>query len=191
MEGIFMDHPVRELMEEHRLIERVLSEVERRLPAEGEFPTAFLEQALDFFVNFADGCHHFKEEQALFPALSRAGVPVEGGPIGVMLADHRFGRSCIGAIRDSLPAARLGDADAIRTIRMHALDYVDVLRRHIGKEDHVLFQIAQHVLSQDEVAKIERNFRDPSNPRISPEIRRRYERMVEEMEAVSATEPQR
>ncbi len=74
---------------------------------------------------------------------------MESGPIGVMLADHRFGRSCLGAIRDSLPAAPHGDSDAIR------------------------------------------QFHDPSNPRIAPGIRRRYEQLVEQMEAVSATAPPR
>jgi len=43
---------------------------------------------IGFLKEFADKCHHGKEEGLLFPALIQAGLPEKGGPIGVMLADH-------------------------------------------------------------------------------------------------------
>jgi len=35
---------------------------------------------IDFLREFADTCHHGKEEEILFPALEVAGIPRDGGP---------------------------------------------------------------------------------------------------------------
>ena len=60
-----MRDPIQQLMEEHRVIEQVLAALEAAARRELQFP--FYEQAVDFIVNFADGCHHAKEEDRLFP----------------------------------------------------------------------------------------------------------------------------
>jgi hemerythrin-like domain-containing protein len=59
-----------------------------RLPDKGHG-----EEILDFLVVFVDKCHHGKEEGLLFPALEAVGVSRNGGPIGVLLEEHRKGRS--------------------------------------------------------------------------------------------------
>ncbi|MBI3679270.1 MAG: hemerythrin domain-containing protein [Acidobacteria bacterium] len=159
-----MTHPVELLINEHRLIERVLDELEQRLSGDA-FPAEFLEKALDFFIRFADGVHHHKEEQVLFPALAAAGVPVEGGPIGVMLDEHQFGRHCLRMIGANLPAALQGSEESEVQVRQYAAQYLELLRRHIWKEDNVLFQIAQRVLcSSGDVAALEKQFREVPNP---------------------------
>lgn len=135
------------LMAEHRVIERVLDSVERMLGA-GVIDAAFLRQAVDFFRTFADGCHHAKEEEALFPALEKAGIPRLGGPVGVMLHEHEEGRQLLGAITDNLEAAAT-DPRAAARVRGAAAGYVRLLREHIGKEDQVLFVMADHVLPEE------------------------------------------
>jgi hemerythrin-like domain-containing protein len=132
------------LMDEHRVIERVLDAVERMLDAR-IVDARFLDLALDFFRNFADGCHHAKEETALFPALERAGIPRLGGPVGVMLDEHVEGRRLLGIIRENLAAAET-DARAAERVREAARAYIELLRQHIQKEDNVLFAIADQAL---------------------------------------------
>jgi hemerythrin-like domain-containing protein len=140
--------PVTDLMNDHRLIEAVMTAVERKLSSEAEFPASFLGQALDFFVEYADRFHHAKEEDALFPALAGRGVPVEGGPIGMMLYEHTLGRKLLSDIRKNLPAADQGDEEACAAIRDRASQYIGLLRNHIWKEDNVLFRMAQGVLDE-------------------------------------------
>src|ERR1051326_6848001 len=99
--------PTEVLSREHRAIEKMLAELEdeiRRAQAGGPFPRAFFDQALDFFRNFADGCHHAKEENLLFPRMKERGVPEHGGPIGVMLSEHDEGRAYLKAVRENLDA---------------------------------------------------------------------------------------
>jgi hemerythrin-like domain-containing protein len=55
------------LRNEHRVIEKVLDALERRLHS--PIDMTFYQQSLDFLRNFADGCHHAKEEKELFPIL--------------------------------------------------------------------------------------------------------------------------
>ena len=83
------------LNDEHRVIERVLAVLEKAagsLEADQGVQADFFLSAAEFIKGFADGCHHRKEEGVLFPAMEAAGVPRQGGPIGVMLAEHEEGR---------------------------------------------------------------------------------------------------
>ena len=128
------------LMEEHRAIERMLDVLEalaERLATGQGVETGDPERALDFLSGFADKCHHAKEEGRLFPALVAAGLPQEGGPVGVMLAEHVQGRGYIAAMRQALVA---GDGVAFAQAA-HA--YAELLRQHILKEDYILYPMAE------------------------------------------------
>ena len=59
------------LMDEHRVIERVLDALESaaNLATQGgQIRPGFFIDASDFIKGFADGCHHMKEEGVLFKA---------------------------------------------------------------------------------------------------------------------------
>ncbi len=173
-------NPIEELMDDHRLIERVLEAFEKRVVSGegGELPLGFVKEALEFFAEFADSHHHFKEESALFPAMERRGVPREGGPIGMMLHEHEIGRAALRGIRENLPKAGEGSAEAVEAIRRHAGEYVNLLRNHIWKEDNVLFRMAEAHLSPEDIQELEAEFHDPDNKRVQPEIREKYEAFV-------------
>jgi hemerythrin-like domain-containing protein len=168
-------HPVDVLMAEHRTIERVLTGVESRLADSGPFPYEFLTDALDFFRNFADGCHHAKEEELLFPLLEQRDIPREHGPIGCMLKEHAQGREYLATVRAHLDAARDGSVEDAAAVRAAASGYIGMLRKHIYKEDNILFQMAIRALSLADVEDLLAGFVEPANPRLSPETRQRYE----------------
>ena len=104
--------------------------------------------AVAFFRDFADRCHHGKEEAHLFPALEAKGFPRQGGPTGVMLHEHEQGRAHVRGMAEDIDAAAAGDAAALRQFIEHAEGYISLLREHIYKEDHVLFQLADRTLSE-------------------------------------------
>lgn len=134
------------LKAEHRVIERVLTALERFAACDAVDAGAFY-TAIDFLRNFADGCHHAKEEHELFPRLEAAGIPRENGPIGCMLDDHTRGRSLVQQMAESVAAAARGDGAARAALRAAVREYVALLRQHIWKEDHVLFELADRALS--------------------------------------------
>ena len=174
------------LKDEHRGIERMLSALEReagQIESGEEVNPAFVEQAVDFLRNFADACHHHKEEKELFPALERAGVPVEGGPIGVMLADHVEGRKHIRSMADNLEAYRAGDASAAGRIAASARAYVELLRGHIWKEDNVLFRMADQMLPAAVQESLVANFDRIETEHMGPGVHERYHQMLDELDA--------
>lgn len=72
------------LMEEHRVIERVLNSLQAgadRLECGQPVRPEFFLDAADFIKGFADGCHHKKEEGVLFIKMEQAGMPAQGGPL--------------------------------------------------------------------------------------------------------------
>jgi hemerythrin-like domain-containing protein len=111
-----------------------------------------LQGFLGFLKEFADTCHHGKEEGILFPALVKAGIPEQGGPIGQMLAEHAEGRKLIKAM---VAAASPVDAQAFAD---GAGGYAGLLRSHIAKENDVLFPAADRVLSTPELDRIFERF---------------------------------
>jgi hemerythrin-like domain-containing protein len=144
------------LKSEHRIIEKVLDALE--LAAGRDMPAAFYDRAIGFLSAFADRCHHGKEEDRLFPCLERCGIPREGGPIGVMCAEHVMGRAHIRRMREHLGAGRIDD------VRRESLEYVALLRQHIRKEDEVLFMMARHVMGPADARQVSREFDEVDGP---------------------------
>jgi len=105
--------------------------------------------AIDFFSNFADGCHHAKEEDRLFVEMEQSGVPRDGGPIGVMLYEHDEGRSSVRGMAEAVNAAASGDVNAISEFAAHANSFIGLLSAHIQKEDQILFPMADNILAAE------------------------------------------
>ena len=137
------------LSEEHRVIERVLNVLEagaNRLERGEEVSPEFFLSATDFIKGFADGCHHQKEEGVLFKYMEEHGIPVQGGPLGVMLVEHEQGRQYTRALRSAAQEKQAGEASADEKIIQSAHGYVNLLRQHIHKEDNILFPMADRVI---------------------------------------------
>lgn len=54
-----------------------------------------IKSIIEFFRQFADKCHHGKEEDILFIELEKTGILKDGGPIGQMLIEHTEGREYV------------------------------------------------------------------------------------------------
>ena len=147
-----MKTPTDVLRDEHRVILTALTTLDAaagRLAAGRALPEGWWERIIAWLRAFADKNHHAKEEASLFPALVKAGVPAEGGPIAVMLEEHREGRALILTMATApTPAARARAAQ----------DYVRLLRDHIAKEDGILWPLAESVLDERAQQAVAREF---------------------------------
>ena len=152
------------LVAEHDIIERGLNVLEMaviRIESGQPLPDGFPAWAPDFFAQFADTCHHAKEEDLFFPLLKERGIPEEGGPIGVMLHEHVMGRDCVGRMReaseqDGFDAANFASA---------AKEFVPLLRQHIFKENNILFKMAGNVLNEADDADMDDRFTEVEQER--------------------------
>lgn len=138
------------LRREHRVIERVLVGLELIAAAGQSIDRERAEKALEILRNFADRCHHGKEERHLFRLMEQHGMPRGSGPLAVMLREHDEGRGHVRAMAEALPSAASGDSAAVKTFAEHARAYAALLREHVGKEDRILYPMAEQALSPDE-----------------------------------------
>jgi hemerythrin-like domain-containing protein len=169
------------LMDEHRVIERVLDalEVAADRLERGE--------AIDpaFFLGFADGCHHHKEEGVLFVAMNAAGMPTQEGPIGVMLAEHEQARALTRALRDGAGRMQCGDRAGVTQVVNAARGYAHLLRAHIQKEDRILFPMADRLISPSQHARVEQEFDRVEREQSGADAHSRYRALAEKLEQVA------
>jgi hemerythrin-like domain-containing protein len=176
--------PTEILSGEHRIIEQVLDCLERiaqDCAAHGRLDKAAAEQSLDFFRNFADRCHHGKEETHLFPAMEAKGFPRQGGPTGVMLHEHEQGRAHIRGMAEAVEGAAAGKSEAVTRFVTHAHGYVGLLREHIEKEDHCLFAMANQALNEDEQQRLLDTFEHVEQEHMAPGAHEKYLRVADEL----------
>ncbi len=151
------EQPTSVLKSEHQIILRVI-EVLKHLVVRSESGVAFERESfgecVEFMRLFADACHHAKEEDLLFPALEARGIPRDGGPIGVMLEEHRIARVLTEQMGEALEAYDRGESGADSQFHTSARQYADLLTQHIYKEDNILFNMGDNLLTGDDQASL-------------------------------------
>ncbi len=176
--------PTEILSGEHRIIEQVLDCLEKiaqNCATEGRLDKNSAEQALDFFRNFADRCHHGKEETHLFPAMEAKGFPRQGGPTGVMLDEHEQGRADVRGMAEAVEGAAAGRSEAVTRFVAHAHGYVGLLREHIEKEDHCLFGMANQALNEDEQQRLLEAFQHAEQEHMGLGTHEKYLRVADDL----------
>lgn len=177
---------IEELSAEHEGIKLALEILEKmcaRLERGEKVPAAHLQDMAAFIKEFADRCHHAKEETVLFPELEKAGVPREGGPIGAMLSEHEAGRAYVKGLAAGITAYEAGAKGAVGTILESARDYIELLREHISKEDMVLYPMAEKSLSPETDAAMLARFEKIESEEIGEGRHEEFHAMLEKLES--------
>ena len=155
--------PTEILSAEHRVIERVLTCLERMADAcerDQKLDADPARLAVKFFRNYADKCHHGKEEARLFPLLETRGFSADSGPTAVMRLEHDQGREFVGRMDRAIEAATAGRPEGVREFNDAARGFIQLLRAHIQKEEHCLFPMVDRALSEEDQAKLLKSFED-------------------------------
>lgn len=145
---------------------RILKKVCDRLESGDEVNPEHLDQILNFIKVFADQCHHGKEEDLLFPAMEEAGIPREGGPIGVMLTEHDMGRGYVKSMNEAVSKYKAGNHKVSSTIVENAESYIELLTPHIEKEDNILYAMADMHLSEKKQEELLEGFEKVESEKI-------------------------
>jgi hemerythrin-like domain-containing protein len=177
----------RVLVEEHRLILRMIALLEHNtaLMEQGRFRDwQFFLDAVAFIRNYADRFHHAKEEDVLFLALVKNGMPEKQSPIEAMHIEHEQGRTHVRAIEAAARKALAGDAGQISLIASQARGYAQLLRGHIDKEDTILYPLAERVLPEDVRPGMLAAYAGAEAG--NPGLEAKYRRLVEQYECQAA-----
>ncbi len=136
-------------MEEHNGIKvmlQALGSISDRLESRKSVNAEHLDMIAEFMQIYIDKCHHGKEEFLLFPALKETGATKESGIIEELLAEHVSGSNCVKQfIEDSNDYKKSKDG-ASNQMTKNIRTYIEMLNKHIDKEDTVLYPLAdQHL----------------------------------------------
>src|SRR5581483_2148526 len=173
------------LRKDHHLIEKMLKalDITSALLKSGKaIPAPILDQIIDFTKNFTIVCHHGKEEDSLFPALEKSGMPREGGPIARMLFEHEVTKQLTSKLEESAKSyLKSGSPDALV---VDIKGYVDHVALHLAKENHRLFMMADMIL-QSKAEQVNKDLAQSEEAKLKELGRTRdhYEDLVGDVES--------
>ena len=134
------------LIQEHKLILRaldVLDAMAGSIENSQAVEQGDIDKILDFMRWFADAHHQAKEETILFPTLKRAALS-QNRPVAHLTLEHDQERALIEDMEKDLRLAKLSQFVTC------ANRLSEMLRTHVYKEDHILFETAERVLTQQD-----------------------------------------
>jgi hemerythrin-like domain-containing protein len=178
-----MSKPTQDLIKEHggiMLMLSIMGKVADSLRQGQEVKREHLEKIVEFLKNFADKCHHGKEESILFPELTKNIANQK--LINDFLGEHKSGRDYIRGIAESLPQYAPGNPDAIH-IATNADGYIRLLTEHIKKENTVLFPIADKELSEEMQTELFKKFETLEHDVIGEGKHEEYHGWLKELES--------
>lgn len=157
-----MNTATKNLENDHVNILRLIDVMEKMLLVKSK-NTEHFEKTVSLIKSYADGLHHAKEENLLFPLMVKRGFSSEQGPIAVMLHDHAEGRDYVKGMTDAIADYKKGNEAALAKIYENMQGYIILLRNHIAKENNVLFRMADNALSENDQQELLKEFTKVEN----------------------------
>jgi len=178
-----MNTATKNLENDHGYILRLIDVMEV-ITKKGAPDVRDLETIVGLIRNYADGIHHEKEEQLLFPLMAEKGFSMEQGPVAVMLIDHAEGRGYVKGVREGIELYKNGQQGAISVIFRNMQGYIDLLRSHIDKENNILFRMADNVFSETDQQNLLKEFSRVEKGGSGENVRATYIAAIEELEGI-------
>ena len=163
-----------------------LIEVMERITQSANPNVEHMETIVKVIREFADGLHHAKEEQLLFPLMVQKGFSNETGPVAVMLHDHVEGRNFVKGIAEKISMYKQSETSALKAIYSNMLGYADLLKNHIGKENKVLFRLADNAFTLAEQESLLLDFTKVENKRESGQRKEDYVLLIDNLADIYA-----
>jgi hemerythrin-like domain-containing protein len=146
------------LSHEHDVVLRVIESAERAratMLETGRVQVEWLATFLEFCARFDEQCHEPKEEELLFPRLVAHGMSLHEGILRELVCEHEAGHVCLQAIRDWLPRASAGDAEAVAAILHDLAAYCELTRHHIAREERELLPAVDGLIGPQELEQFD------------------------------------
>ena len=170
-------------MIEHRLIERVIADVQTRLDGQGArrvVDTAYVDRVVDFLRTYADRCHHGKEEDILFRDLRQKTLePGHKTLMFQLVEDHEWARATTRRLVAANASVAVGNKDSLQEARRLLHDLASFYPVHIEKEDKTFFRLSMAYLTPEEQEAMLREFTQFD----ASLIHEKYRRAVVDLEA--------
>jgi hemerythrin-like domain-containing protein len=135
--------PVEILIDEHRLIERFVKLIKKKMEKiieNQKVETNFIVVAVDFFRTYADRYHHGKEEGILFKGLSQKKLSATDDKMMLeLIMEHAYARRTVNNLESLKETYLAGKVDTLKDILQLLKALVELYPAHIEKEDEHFF----------------------------------------------------
>ena len=160
-----MFYGVEILMAEHENIVRFadIMKIKCCNVLEGEVvDTKLFREAIDFVRNYADKHHHGKEEQILFERMLAKLGPVAEKLVKMgMLVEHDLGRLYMTELEAALNRYDENkNTENKLDILTNMTGYIDLIKRHAGKENAVVFCFADIIIKDEDKAFVDQKTKE-------------------------------
>jgi len=186
--GAFGMMPAGPLMKEHRLIERMIGLFRKQLDTvelQRLADVDMLRNGIDFMRSYTDRCHHGKEEDILFAALSVKPLSDEHSALmNDLIDEHRRSRQIVSDLEAARERYAGGMEESLKDIARALRELIELYSHHIDIEDHRFFLPSMEYLSVDERDDILRRFVDFDRSLIHEHYRQLVEALEEQREVV-------
>jgi DUF438 domain-containing protein len=172
------------LVAEHEMIERsmaVLKNCLENIEATVKKPQQIV-RSLDFLLEFGDKIHNLKEEKFLFPIMEERGIPVAGGPIGVMLQEHKMERELLGTMLVQISSLVSSPPDKRQEFCRKGFEYLRIRAEHIWKENDILYAMARKVLTDIDNDNLLASFKKVNESNYGSDAVTKFNQMLQEVE---------
>ena len=163
------------LLQEHQNIEKLLLVLEHELEIFDRSERAdyeILQNIIQYFQDYPASCHHPKEEM-IFKKL-KARDPVAAKSVGDVEGDHELEAQRLRSFERAVDAV-LADQEFLRENFHQAVhDFVEHQRRHLEKEERLLFPAAVKALRREDWAEIDGRLDDRQDPLFNGVVEERF-----------------
>lgn len=176
--------PIKQLMDEHRVIERLVDILDRII--EGmengiKVSPDLLITNLGMLMECANEYHGGKEEDIIIPYLEKKGKTELQSTLMSFSNKYDECLKYIANIFEVMEAYSSGDMGVAVKIVENGLKFIDEVRPIFAKEDEAVFKVLKKGLSKEELAELGEMIQDFEYSWAGPQVVN-YQKMVREME---------
>jgi hemerythrin-like domain-containing protein len=179
--------PTENLTQDHVAIKKMLNimqKIANELKLKQNINIEQIEKIVEFIKIFADKNHHGKEENILFPALIKAGMSKESGPVSVMLCEHEEGRKFIKSITAALEVYKSNKQSGLNAVVENMENYLNLLHSHIYKEDNILFPMSEKILNDVQQEEIFTKFMQVEEEVLGNGVNEKYHELLNNLKNI-------
>jgi hemerythrin-like domain-containing protein len=178
VEGLSMPKIVDILLEEHQNIEKLLLVLEHELEIfdrSGRPDYEILQTIIQYFQDYPESCHHPKEEM-IFEKL-KARDPAAAKNFGNVEAEHEVEAGRLRSFARAVDSV-LADQEFLReSFHLAVHDFIEHQRRHLQKEERLLFPAAAKALQSEDWAEIDARLDDRKDPLFDSVVEQKFKNL--------------
>jgi hemerythrin-like domain-containing protein len=167
---------------EHRALARILGSMQawiaRTRDAAGERNFELFDAMLRYIENVPDRLHHPKEDQVLFPALTRRTAEA-AALVRQLERDHARGEPLIVTLSGAFHAFSYGTANGLNQLATAVDDFAEFYWDHMRREEQQLLPLALKHLTADDWQSVASAFGDNTDPLFGAELADDYRQLYQ------------